>query len=473
MASKHLPPPVETIGNYNLLEQIGSGSMGSVYKAQHWESQEIVAIKITAARIARNPVLLKRFEQEFRIARRLEHPNIVRVLEYCVVGETPFLVMEYVEGESVGKKLERMGRLPEEEAVRLIIQVSHGLHRAHRLGLVHRDVKPDNIMITPDGRAKILDLGLAKELEAGVELTRTGAGLGTPNFMAPEQFRNAKNASVRCDIYSLAATLYMMVTGELPFGSGDPVKILMRKLRNELPSPRELVPELSERTDWTIKRALSAAPEQRPASCREFAEDLIGQSTRLGPPAAVEEPAEWYMIFPHANGSILTATGSTRALRRSILEGHLGKSQCVRASRNKSGPFELLVSFPEFRDLVVGPAPGPPLSENSQTNLGNLLRPAADPQPTEERSDDAWPRHASGGLCPQTPAPLRVPPLAVNPSAARSLPPTPAVTPSPVSARTPPAPVSQRSDWWKLAVLVILTALTTLAASHYLLPFLQ
>src|SRR5208282_3983189 len=133
---------------------------------------------------------------------KLDHPNLVRALEYSGKDGIPFLVMEFVEGESLGQKLEREGRLPEAQAIHLIVQVSQGLQWAHERGLVHRDVKPDNIMVTPGGQAKLTDLGLVKETDAKENLTRAGLGLGTPHFMAPEQFRHAKHANSRCDIYS-------------------------------------------------------------------------------------------------------------------------------------------------------------------------------------------------------------------------------------------------------------------------------
>ena len=146
--------------------------------------------------------------------------------------------MEFVDGESLGQRIDREGRMPEDEAVRIIAQVCQGLHKAHKQGMIHRDIKPDNIMVTPQGEAKLTDLGLVKEVDAELNLTRTGRGLGTPHFMAPEQFRNAKNADARCDIYSLGATLYMMVTGELPFGKARPAGCLDEKnpQRNDGPA---------------------------------------------------------------------------------------------------------------------------------------------------------------------------------------------------------------------------------------------
>ena len=145
---------------------------------------------------ARNPLLLKRFEQEFKAASLIDHPNVVKALDYSGTGPTPFLVMEFVDGETLGQRVEREGPMPEAEAVKAVAQVCEGLHRAHKQGMIHRDVKPDNVMITHDGVVKLTDLGLVKEIEGEQNLTRTGRGLGTPHFMAPEQFRNAKAADV-------------------------------------------------------------------------------------------------------------------------------------------------------------------------------------------------------------------------------------------------------------------------------------
>jgi serine/threonine protein kinase len=254
---------------------VGEGSMGTVYRAQHSETKEIVAVKIVLPEVARNPTYMKRFEQEFRVASRLHHPNIVRSLEYDGSGPHPYLVMEFIDGESLGEKLERVKKLPEEEAVRIIVQVAYGLQFAHEQGMIHRDVKPDNVMVSNDGAVKLADLGLAKETTTTMDLTRPGTGLGTPSFMAPEQFRNAKNASIRCDIYSMAATLYQMVTGTIPFGGNDVVQTMMRKLKNDLPPARVLSRTLSGRTDAAIQRAMDVSPERRPASCLEFLEDLL------------------------------------------------------------------------------------------------------------------------------------------------------------------------------------------------------
>jgi serine/threonine protein kinase len=256
---------------------LAEGSMGKVYKAHDGATGAAVAIKIAAPELVRDAVLLKRFEQEFRSASKLSHPNLVRSLEFGWEGSKPFMVMELIDGEDLWARIERLGRLSEAEALRTIVRVARGLHEAHQRGIIHRDIKPQNILLSMDGQAKLADLGLSKDLESEVELTRPNRGLGTPNFMAPEQFSDAKHAGVRCDIYSLGATLYMGLTGQLPFAGSNLGAILKLKLANELIPPRKLVPSLSERVDRAVRRALLVDPERRHASCLEFIAALTGE----------------------------------------------------------------------------------------------------------------------------------------------------------------------------------------------------
>jgi eukaryotic-like serine/threonine-protein kinase len=351
--------PLKSIGHYDILQKIADGGMGSVYRGRDQQNGGTVAIKIVPPHMANNDVLLKRFRQEFDTASKLDHPNIVRALDFGMEGGSPYLVMEFVEGETLGQRIDRQGRIPEKDAIKIIAHISQGLHKAHSIGLVHRDVKPDNIIITPEGTAKLADLGLVKDSETDLNLTRTGRGLGTPQFMAPEQFRNAKNADARCDIYSLAATFYMALTGELPFRSCSPLDAWMKKVQNDFPAPRELNPQLSERVDWAIRRAMSADPQQRPVTCREFVEDLMGRTTKkLGNAPANGSVVQdvWYLVYSDETGSQHTVRGSTAAVRRCLKEGRLGDAENVRISRQQNGPFESLNSLPEFRDMVISPA---------------------------------------------------------------------------------------------------------------------
>ena len=363
------------IGNYDLISKIAEGGMGAVYKASNRTTGQIVAIKIIPPETARNPLLLKRFEQEFKAASLIDHPNVVKAIDYCGTG-TPFLVMEFVDGESLGAKIERDGALAEADAVRIIGEVCEGLHRAHKQGLIHRDVKPDNILLTLDLTAKLTDLGLVKDVEGEMNLTKTGRGLGTPHFMAPEQFRNAKNADARCDVYSLGATLYTMVTGEIPFDKTSPLDCWLKKTKNDFPAPKARNPALTDRTDWAIRRAMHQDPAQRPASCREFMEDLLGGGWRIQggsgplsgqypqpmagtatPPATdpPEPPAEdlWYMVYRDAANKMHTVKGATESIRKNLAAGALGDLATVLVSRTKAGQFQPLRTAPEFRDLVL------------------------------------------------------------------------------------------------------------------------
>ncbi|MFO0846068.1 MAG: protein kinase [Gemmataceae bacterium] len=404
---------MQSVGHYDLVEKIAEGGMGAIYKGRDQQTGQVVAIKIMPPHMAANPTLLKRFEQEFKAASKLNHPNIVRALEYGDAGTTPFLVMEFVDGESLGQKIEREKRMSEAEAIRIIAQVAQGLHRAHKMGMIHRDVKPDNILLDKNGTAKLADLGLVKETETDLNLTKTGRGLGTPHFMAPEQFRNAKNADARCDIYSLGATLYQLVTGVLPFKSSGPLDAWMKKIQNDLDEPKSIVPNLSERVNWAISRAMSADPDKRPATCREFVEDLIGHSTRRVATVkdGVAGPDLWYLIYQDEEGAKHTVKGSTTAIRRSLKDGHLGDAENVRGSRVKSGPFERLADFPEFRDLLVTaaalPMPGatPPRGEATAPTRPTLREPTAIPSSTSGRGlPQVPPRIALDGPAEEEPA---------------------------------------------------------------------
>ena len=433
---------MQVVGNYELLEKIAEGGMGAIYRGRDVRDGQIVAVKIMPPHMAANPVLLKRFEQEFKVASRLDHPHIVRALDFGESNSSPYLVMEFVEGESLGQRIEREGRMPESEAIRIIAQVAQGLHRAHKMGLVHRDVKPDNILIRNDGVAKLVDLGLVKETETDLNLTKTGRGLGTPHFMAPEQFRNAKNADPRCDIYSLGATLYMLVTGELPFKSSGPLDAWMKKIQNDLKAPREIVPSISERTNWAILRAMSAEPDLRPKSCREFIEDLTGQSTRTrAATVGVAQQDLWYLIYKDENGTPHTVKGSTAAIRRSLKEGLLGDAANIRAGRSKSGPFEPLSELPQFRDLI--------LATGSKQPHTTLLR--ADP------SSNRLP-----GLNPSSGS---------SSASQRSLTSAPAAPADPVPhISLTSKPTEESGMGWGTLVFLILVAVGSAVAAFFLMP---
>jgi serine/threonine protein kinase len=405
------PTTLREIGNYEIDFKIAEGGMGAVYKARHRDTGAEVAIKIIPPETARNQVLLRRFEQEFRAASLIDHPNVVKAIEYNGNGPSPFLVMEYVDGLCLGELVERDGPMREAFALSVIAQVCEGLHSAHKQGLIHRDVKPDNILVTKDGVAKLTDLGLVKDIDAEMNLTRTGKGLGTPHFMAPEQFRNAKNADVRCDVYSVAATLYMMVTGQVPFAKTSPLDCWLKKTKDDFPPPKALAPGLSDRIDFAIRRSMKNNAAERPANCRELMEDLTGSPWRPGQPLRIA-PAEefaappetsslWYMVF-YEEGQPRTVKGSTDTIRKNIEVGNLGDLTAVAVSRTKTGPFMPLHNVPEFRDLL--PAAG---GTSATTPLPRNSRPPSNAGTTGTRTNqETFPRLST----PETPrSTFRVP----------------------------------------------------------------
>lgn len=381
MPPSTMSPVLQTVGNYDLVAKIADGGMGTVYRGRHRLTGETVAVKLLAKHMVSNGTYLQRFEKEYAAARALDHPNVVRAIEQGVSDGQPFLVMEFVDGDSIGQILERRGKFAEAEAVHIICEAARGLQKAHSQGLIHRDVKPDNIMVTRDGQVKLADLGLVKELDADMNLTRTGRGLGTPHFMAPEQFRNAKNADVRCDVYSLGATLYMMVTGHMPFAGCPPLEAWMKKVGNELAPARQMAPGLSERTNWVIHRAMDANANHRPKSCLEFIDELSSTQSLPITQTSEESPEWWYLQYTDDDGRPRLVKGKVSGIRRSIKEGRLGDVRNVKVCRTKKGAYSGLHCFAEFSDLV---APDPTVRQLAEDDNTMTPTPAERAYGTDE-----------------------------------------------------------------------------------------
>lgn len=346
-AAGHTPkPPGAIVGGYTLLEEVGRGGMGSVYRATAPDGST-VAVKLLAAHLNDNPILLKRFQQEARLAKRISHPNLVKAIELGEHQGEHFFAMEFVEGESVGARVRRDKRFSEKEAVRTCIAVGEALAAAHDQGLIHRDVKPDNIMLTKMGEVKLADMGLAKDLVGeDLNLTRTGRGLGTPHFMAPEQFKEAKTVDVRCDVYSLGATLYMMVTGVLPFRASNPLDAFIKKSQNEYSPPEEINRELSSRLVRIIKHAMEADPKRRPQTMPEF----IAQLKTVGGLRRSDDV--WYVIYTDGRGERKKVKGAQPLVAAMIRNRKLTAD--ATASRQKSGDFTPLGEIAEFAKLFSG-----------------------------------------------------------------------------------------------------------------------
>jgi len=284
LVAHELQPGMIIRNKYQIIERIGIGGMGLVYRGRHLTFNELCAIKIVNDDIAGNANFLKRFQTEAIVTRKLRHPNAVRVddFDYTEDGRH-FIVMELVEGKNVSEVLQKEGALAVPRAIRIARQVGQAIGMAHKLGIVHRDLKPANIILTTDEQgqeiAKVLDFGIAKLREAAgeerSEMTMTGMVVGTPLYMSPEQFLGKKaggEVDGRTDIYSLGVVLYQMITAQLPFDAETPYALMLQHLQGTVRPPHALKPELHipMALSQLILRAMQKSREQRFQTAEEF-----------------------------------------------------------------------------------------------------------------------------------------------------------------------------------------------------------
>ena len=267
-------PGQPELPGYRLLRQIAQGGMGTVWLAEHETLQRTVALKVMRPELARDQAFVERFVREARSAARVHHPGVVSVHDAGVAGGHLYLAMEYVPGGDLAARMER-GRLPEAEAVTLIGQIAEALQAIHDAGLVHRDPNPENILRDEQGRPKIADLGLARASEGDDRMTATGQALGTPAYMSPEQANGVADIDARSDVYSLAATLYALVTGAPPFTGPTPWATVAKVINEPPPDPRLANPGLSPALAAAVVRALAKDRAQRQPTARAFAAEVI------------------------------------------------------------------------------------------------------------------------------------------------------------------------------------------------------
>jgi eukaryotic-like serine/threonine-protein kinase len=259
-------------GRYRLESKLGSGGMSTVYLAIDETLDRPVAIKLLHAEISDEPDQLERFRREARAAARLSHPNLVGVIDAGEDGGRPYIVFEYVRGETLKRRIQREGRLPIDEAVAYGIEVGRGLAAAHSRMLVHRDVKPQNVLIDPDGRARVTDFGIARSLEAH-GLTATGRVLGTTDYVSPEQAMG-EEVDERSDVYALGIVLYEMLTGEVPYHAETQVAVAMKHVHEPMPDVFEGRPDVSAAVAAVVDRATAKDPAERYGSIAEMVRDL-------------------------------------------------------------------------------------------------------------------------------------------------------------------------------------------------------
>ena len=267
------------IREYRLLEQIGAGGMGAVYRAEHTRLKRIVALKLLPPSRVQDSRAIARFEREMEAIGRLDHPSVVRATDAGEHGGSHYLVMEYVEGIDLASLAQQQGPLPVADACELTRQAALGLQYIHEYGLVHRDVKPSNLMLTRAGQVKILDLGLAllRGGDADSHLTDSGQALGTADYMAPEQAVDSRQVDIRADIYSLGCTLYRLLAGRPPFTAPEypgVVERILAHVNQPIPPLRSFRPGLPAELEAVLDRMLAKKPAGRYAVPREVAQSL-------------------------------------------------------------------------------------------------------------------------------------------------------------------------------------------------------
>ncbi len=260
----------QRLGDYQVQGVIGKGGMGEVYEGRG--THERVAIKTMLSEFAHNPDFRTRFEREAEAGQRLQHPNITRVLASGEFNDTPYLIMEYIEGYELGKALKGGGIMTVETACKVMRHICSALTAVHNAGYVHRDIKPSNIMIRDNGQAMLMDFGISKAQDA-YTITGTGA-VGTIQYMAPEQIMSSKDVDHRADIYALGCVLYQMLTGETPF-TGQSASIMFAQIQQPAPDPRDIQPDIPQAVAEAILKSLEKDPDERFASTEEFATTLV------------------------------------------------------------------------------------------------------------------------------------------------------------------------------------------------------
>jgi len=395
--SRILGKNVVRIGDYRLIRKIGEGAMGAVYKAEQISRKRIVALKVLFPHIASNKKLVDRMDREGRIMGLLDHPNII--LAYGI-GETDgchYVAMEYVSGQSMQKWLLQLGRLSVEDSIAITLACARALSYAHANNIIHRDIKPDNILVTKSGIVKVADLGMAKQHDEDMSLTQTGHAVGTPWYMPLEQARNAKEIDGRSDIYALGCTLYAFLTGNPPFIGRTIVDVIQAKEVGRFTPARKFNAEVPDRLDMILIKMTAKAVKNRYENCDELIKDLeslsltgsklsfikrrgtsksseedMPASDPLSPgsgasaeegqsdieiPDAVSinvDPDTWYVQMKMPDGSHVTRQFTTAQLLKMLTEGTMTPN--ARISHRPDDGFRSMATYKEFQGTALSKA---------------------------------------------------------------------------------------------------------------------
>jgi serine/threonine protein kinase len=329
-------------GTYEIVAMLDEGGMGQLYRANHVRLHRPIAVKVLAQHLAQDKNALTRFQREAEIVGQLRHPHIVHILDFATDADAPYIVMELLQGESLAKRLNRERVLPIAVVVQIVSQVASALNAAHQQGIVHRDLKPDNVFLlevdAEEVFVKLLDFGISKSASSSARVTGEYDLLGTPDYMAPEQVRSTANADPRADQYALACMAFEMLTGRLPFVSGNVIELLRKMLHEDPPTASTYAPGIGGMVDQVLLRAMAKAPDARFVTVQDFAYALA-QAT--GVPLHSPRAPLVTMLPPHSTDALHSPPSSNPPVLASLPHFEGGG----RASA--SGPNE----FDSIRDL--------------------------------------------------------------------------------------------------------------------------
>ncbi len=419
----------KTFGKYRIVEQLGRGGMAEVYKAYQPGLDRYVAVKVMHSFLADDKDFLARFQREAKLVASMRHPNIVQVHDFDVEGGLYYMVMEFIDGETLKTRLqnleERNQWLSIDEGVRIILAVGSALKYAHRLGMVHRDVKPANVMVDKQGNVILTDFGIAKIFAGGsqTQLTATGALVGTPSYMSPEQGMG-QPGDERSDIYSLGVMLYQLVTGRLPFEADTPLAVVIKHINDPLPMPRAVNPDVPEAVERVILKTMAKNPDERYQHVGEMLNDLkraLGMSLD-------ETPTDTMRARVLPAGATVVSTGAITPFptpaRGAPISGPTVVSpqapvSAVGTAPAKAGPSPLLigagailvvaiaaivVAFVAFGGKFFGRVSSTPTAPAVVSNPTPTVAPSSTPQPSSTPSSVIATINASNVRLRQSPS---------------------------------------------------------------------
>jgi serine/threonine-protein kinase len=367
----------ENVGPYRVVQQLGQGGMATVYKAYHAALDRYVAMKVLHAAFLEEPNFLARFQREARVVARLEHPNIVPVYDYADHKGQPYLVMKFIEGETLKARLAR-GSLSKQEGLDIIEAVGEALGHAHIHGILHRDIKPSNILLSPEGMIYLADFGLARIAQSGESTLSSDMMLGTPQYISPEQARGERQLDEGTDIYSFGVVLYEMVVGRVPFSADTPFSIIHDHIYTPLPMPRSVNPRVPEAAERVLLKALSKERRDR------F--HTVGEMVSAFRAALAESTSDQ---IP----DLRAITATTPATRPGTPEGATVRAADVAAPMPTPAPIQPPPTAPAT--FTPPPRPTTPSMASSQ-HLASVTPPPTTPQrPAKPKRNWVW---AAGGL---------------------------------------------------------------------------